>query len=414
MANADQKRAVPAAVWLVLVILVGVAIFAVRTLTREKVQVRIAQVSYQTLRSTISTNGKVEPVEEFQAHAPVAGVIEKISVQVGQHVSVGTPLIRLDDSEALARMASANSSLSSAQLSLHDTDHGGNIEERNRYASDLSSTKTDRDQAQQELTVKQLLLQKGAASEGELAAARQRLQLAEATVQNAQQRAMGRYGAEDKTAATARVSDARASIAAARNSYAAVNIHSPISGTVYAIPVSEFDFVPAGDDLLDVADLNRIQVRAYFDEPDIGRLARGQFVKIVWDAKPGVEWHGHVDRAPSTVITYGTRNVGECIISVDDARGALLPNTNVTVTVTEKERLNALSVPREALHTSGGANFVYRIVGNKLLSTPVQIGVVNLTNVEITRGLSANDFIVLGPVTPGKDLSDGLTVKTKP
>ena len=68
-------------------------------------------------------------------------------------------------------------------------------------------------------------------------------------------------------------------------------------------------------------DLNHIQVRAYFDEPEIGELQSGQAVKIVWDAKPNRVWHGHIDRAPTTVTQYGNRNVGECVITVDDARG---------------------------------------------------------------------------------------------
>ena len=188
------------------------------------------------------------------------------------------------------------------------------------------------------------------------------------------------------------------------------NIRSPLSGTVYSIPVSAFDFVPAGEDLLDVADLNRIQVRAYFDEPEIGKLAVGQAVKIVWDAKPNQSWHGHISRAPSTVITYGTRNVGEAIITVDDAHGDLLPNTNVTVTVTTSQRFNVLSVPREALRTEGASDYVFRVIAGKLVRTPVQVGVVNLTRVEITGGLTEKDTVALS-ATSNRDLSHGLAVK---
>ena len=130
---------------------------------------------------------------------------------------------------------------------------------------------------------------------------------------------------------------------------------------------------PPAKTCIDVADLNKIQVHAYFDEPEIGKLAVGQAVKIAWDAKPTQIWHGHISLAPTTVITYGTRNVGECIITVDDARGDLLPNTNVVVTVTTSQRFNALSIPREALHTDGG-DFVYRVVNGKLVRTPVQVG----------------------------------------
>jgi len=207
----------------------------------------------------------------------------------------------------------------------------------------------------------------------------------------------------------ASVADARAAVAAAQSSYASDNIHSPLAGTVYQIPISQYDYVAAGADLIYVADLSRLLVRAYFDEPEIGDLAVGQPVKIVWDAKPTMLWHGHIERTPTTVITYGTRNVGECIITVDDARGDLLPNTNVVVTVTTAQRTNALSIPREALHTEGG-DFVYRVIDNKLVHTPVKPGLVNLTRAEIISGLTDQDTVALSAAN-NRELSNGLPVK---
>jgi HlyD family secretion protein len=266
------------------------------------------------------------------------------------------------------------------------------------------------EQAVKDVAALKQLQQKGAASASEVASAEQRLESANASMQNLQQRMTQRYGTTDRTKAEAQVADARAAVAAAQSSYAADNVRSPIPGTVYSIPVNAYDFVPAGEDLLDVADLNRIQIRAYFDEPEIGRLAIGQAVKIIWDAKPNQAWHGHISRAPTTVITYGTRNVGECIITVDDARGDLLPNTNVTVTVTTSQRFNVLSIPREALHTEGASDFVYRVVNGMLVRTPVQVGVVNLTRVEITGGLTEKDTVALS-ATSNRDLTNGLAVK---
>jgi HlyD family secretion protein len=229
-------------------------------------------------------------------------------------------------------------------------------------------------------------------------------------VQSFQSRTTQRYGPADKARVEAQVADARAALAAAESSYAGFNIRTPKAGTVYSIPVSTYDFVPAGENLVDVADLNKIQVHAYFDEPEIGKLAVGQAVKITWDAKPNQIWHGHISIAPTTVITYGTRNVGECIITVDDARGDLLPNTNVIVTVTTAQRFNALSIPREALRTDGG-DFVYRVVNGKLVRTPVQIGVAtNLIRAEITGGLTEKDTVALGAIN-NRELSNGLAVK---
>jgi HlyD family secretion protein len=394
-----------------LAVVIGIVI-AVRSLTREQVAVRVVPVTYQTIVDKFSTNGKVEPVEEYQAHAPGPGVIQKIFVEVGEKVTPGTLLVRMDDSEAKARTATAKANLSAARLALRDIESGGTSEERSRFSSDASSAHLEQTQAAASVAQVLRLQQKGAASAAEVAAAQQRLNAANLTLATASGRSITRYTPEDRANAQARVADAAAALVAANNAYNNANIRSPIRGTVYSIPFSQYDFVPSGaDDLLDVADLNRVRVRAYFDEPEIGKLARGQAVTIVWDARQGMIWHGHIESAPTTVITYGTRNVGESNITVDDAKGDLLPNTNVTVTVTRMQRFNVLSIPREALHTDGSNNYVYRIVDHKLARTPVQVGVVNLTNVEVTSGLKGNEIVVLGPTASGKELTNGLEVK---
>jgi HlyD family secretion protein len=289
-------------------------------------------------------------------------------------------------------------------------EQGGSQEERISLSGDLGRAQLQQQQAAKDLDALKQLEQKGAASASEVAAAAQRLQAANSSLQSVQSRTTQRYSAADRARVEAQVTDARAALAAAQSSYAAFNIRTPIAGTVYSIPVSTYDFVPAGENLVDVADLNKIQVHAYFDEPEIGKLAVGQAVKITWDAKPNQIWHGHISVAPTTVITYGTRNVGECIITVDDARGELLPNTNVIVTVTTAQRFNALSIPREALHTDGG-DFVYRVVNGKLVRTPVQVGpATNLIRAEILGGLTEKDTVALGAIN-NRELSNGLAVK---
>lgn len=317
----------------------------------------------------------------------------------------------MDDAEAVSRLATARATLRTAEANLQDLQQGGTHDERIGLHSDLNRAQMQQQQAEKDLAALRQLQQKGAASASEVVAAEQRLQAANAGLDVLKTRTAQRYGTTDIARAQAQVDEAKAAVAAAESNLAAVNIRSPLAGSVYSIPVSTYDFVQAGEDLMDVADLNRIQVRAYFDEPEIGKLAVGQAVKIVWDAKPDLSWHGHISRAPTTVITYGTRNVGEALITVDDAHGDLLPNTNVTVTVTTSQRFNVLSIPREALHTEGTNNyFVFRVVNNRLVRTPVHTDVVTLTRVEITGGLTEKDTVALA-ATSNRDLSNGLAVK---
>jgi HlyD family secretion protein len=408
-----QNRQTQSRAWLWILLSIAFVVVVFLLLHRKPVvQVRAARVSRQDLISTIPTNGKVEPVLDFQAHAPNPGVIARLYVHLGEQVHKGQELLRMDSADAANRVAGAQASLDSAEAALMNMQHGGTQDERLSEQADLTAAKNQVQQAQATLTTDQKLLAQGAASPNEVALAQQQLTTAQNRVAQVEKRIHDRYGSVDMSSQRAQVAQARANLSAAQSGYAGVDVHAPFVGTVYSLPVAQYDFVQAGQALINVADLTKLRIRAYFDEPEIGKLAAGQPVTITWEAKPNLVWHGHVEQAPTTVITYGTRNVGECLITVDDARGDLLPNTNVTVRVTTARRNNVLSVPREALHTDGSVNFVYKIVKNKLVRAPVEIApnaVVNLTRAEITSGLNEGDLIALG-ATSEVDLSNGMQV----
>jgi HlyD family secretion protein len=370
----------------------------------------VAQVTFGDLVKPSSTNGNVEPISDFQAHAKVAGQVEGIYVDVGQKVKANQLLLKMNDADALARLASANSALQAAELGESDIEHGGTQDERNTTAGDLSRAKLQLQKDDALLASLQKLQQVGAASPAEIAAAQNQIAIDKSNLHTIDQHSNQRYDQADHARAQAQLADARAGVAAAKSSYDSADIRTPIDGTVYYLPVSQYDYVKEDEDLVFVADLSRLRITAYFDEPEIGNLAAGQPVKIVWEAKPGMVWHGHISLAPTTVINYnGTRNVGECFITVDDNDGVLQPNATVTVTVTTAEHKHVLSVPREALHPEDSQNYVFRIIGNKLVRTPVQVGIVNNNYAEITSGLAEGDTVALNATT-NRDLTDGLEV----
>jgi len=401
-------------VWAIVAVAACFALFLGVRLHHEEIPVRVAHVERRDIVSTVSTNGKVEPTEDFQAHAPISGVVNKLFVDLGQKVQSGQELVRMDESDALRSLATAQANLDSSLATLNAMEHGGTQDELLTSKSDLSQAQTQERVDAASLASFERLQTQGAASSNEVAAARQRLSDEQARVAQLQARRNDRYAPDDLAAQRAQVKQAQAALAAAKDVYANVDIRSPFAGTVYFIPVAQYDFVQAGDLLLDVADLNHLHIRAYFDEPEIGRLAQGQPVKIEWAAKPTQVWHGHILEAPTTIIQYGsTRNVGECLITVDDAEGQLLPNTNVTVTVTTQSRRDVLSLPREALRTEGNSSFVFRIIDGKLVKTPVQVGaVVNLTRFEVDGGLKEGDTVALN-ATSEADLTAGMHVRVQ-
>jgi HlyD family secretion protein len=410
MAKTETQKFNPAVAWGVILLFAIAAAFAIRWLTRPRIEVQVARPTYQDLVSSVPTNGKVEPIHEFQAHAVAPGEVEEVYVGVGDTVKPGQMLVKMDDSEVKSRVAASQLSIANAKVSLASIEDNGTKEELLSMQSELAKAQLQQQQAANDLAALKQLQQKGAASASEVSSAQERLNVATGGLDSLIARGKGRFSNEELRRAHEQMENAKAEQAAALSSYAGADIRSPIAGTVYYVPISKYDYIVTGDQLVDVADLNHVQVRAYFDEPEIGRLAAGQLVKIAWDAKPGKIWHGHVTQAPTTVIAYGqTRSVGECIITVDDARGDLLPNTNVTVTVTTQEDDHVLSVPREALHTDGGYH-VFRVLAGRLVQTPVEVGVVNLTRAEITSGLTLQDMVALS-ARNNADLVNGMLVK---
>ena len=157
---------------------------------------------------------------------------------------------------------------------------------------------------------------------------------------------------------------------------------------MYFLPARAGAFVNVGDLLLQEADLSQLQVRAFVDEPEIGRLAIGQTVRITWDALPGRTWQGTVATLPSTVVSRGSRVVGEILCTVDNSERLLLPNVNVSTTIIASSKENALTVPREAVHDDNGRNYVYVLQDDHLHRRDVKLGISNLTRVEILSGIS--------------------------
>lgn len=397
-------------VWLGAVVLLIVVFFSVRSLTRDRLQVRAVEATHAPLASTVSTNGRVEPEVNYQIYSPASTTVKAVYVQPGDKVDAGKLLLVLDDVQARARVATAESGLKAAQAAFEAVTHNGTQQERQMTAADIAREKLECEQARHNLETLSKLNSTGAASLGEVSAARQRLETAEASLHASQESAQSRYSPAEVARAQAALADAEANLKATRQVLAQASVRAPVTGTVYSINIGRTEFIEEGKLLLQMADLRHERVRAYFDEPEIGRLAVGQEIQIKWDAKPGQEWKGHIERTPVTVITYGTRNVGEVLVKIDDPKNDLLPDTNVTVTVTTSSEMNALSVPREALHSENGKPYVYRVVDGYLKRTDVVTGTINLTQAAILSGLKDGETVALRSAN-GQPLQEGIPIK---
>jgi HlyD family secretion protein len=376
----------------------------------DSVPVRTAVVEQGNIRSLVSTNGKIEPVNNFEAHAPVSTSVRRVLVKEGDSVKKGQLLLVLDDADARAQAAHAETQLRGAQADLSAAERGGSQEEVLSLDAQLVKAGTDRDSAQRNLDALKKLEQKGAASAGEVREAENALARADAQLTFLRRKQTRRYSNAELARVEAQRTEAQATGDAAQDVLAKSNVRAPFDGIVYSLPAKQGGFVAAGDLLLQVADLRKVLLRTFVDEPDVGRLAPGDPIEITWDAVPGRVWRATVTAIPSTVILHGSRNVGETASIVDNEDLKLLPNINVGVTIVSAEHDNVLVVPREAVRTDDTKPYVLLVTGNLLKRRDVEISLSNLTQVEIARGLSAKDVVAISSWN-GKPIGDLTKVK---
>jgi HlyD family secretion protein len=397
--------------WITAAVAIVAAVVLFASLSRDPaVPVRAVTAQRGTIRSVVSTNGKVEPLQNFEAHAPIGTTVRKILVREGDHVKKGQLLGQLNDAEARSQAARAKAQVLTAEADLSAVQKGGNREEVLTLESQIVKARTDCDTAQRNLDALRRLRQQNAASPGEIKNAEDQLKRANADLNLLLQKQKNRYSQPEIARVEAQKSEAQAANAAAEDVLRQLNIRAPFDGIVYSLPVLQGAYLNPGDLVLQEADLSKVRVRAFVDEPDIGRLAPGDRIDVTWDAMPERTWQGAVSVIPAVIKLHGTRNVGETTCIVDNRDFKLLPNVNVGVTIITAEHRDVLTVPREAVRQEDSKAYVYQIVNNELQRRYVQTSISNLTQVEVTGGLPENALVALGP-TNSKPLRNGIAVK---
>jgi HlyD family secretion protein len=368
----------------------------------------------ENIVSSVSSNGKVEPISPYAMRAQLDTFVDRVYVLEGQQVKKGQLLVELNVKDVAATLAQARARLLKAQDDFRAANSGGRADEAARVTGDLAKAIAERDRLQRSHDALQRLLAQQAATKDELAANEVELAKAQAEVTRltAAKQEFDRNVHLSSGVSSLEVQQAQSEVAALEGKVRDGRITAPIDGTLYSFPARQGDFVKAGDLLAEMADLHKVRVRAFVDEPEIGALEPNQPVRITWDALPDRSWQGQTEVVPKQVVPRGTRSVGELLCSVNNDKLELLPNVNVSVRINSKERNNVLVVPRGTVASENGKRYVFVVknrVGKKVLERrEIQIGISDANHYEVVSGLDANDLIAL----PGDiDLQDGMHVK---
>jgi HlyD family secretion protein len=377
----------------------------------------------ENLVSSISSNGKVEPISPYVMRAQLDTFVGRVLVSEGQNVKKGQLLVELDVKDASAQLAATRAKLLKAQDDLRAAKAGGRPDAAAKVAGDLANAQAERDRLQKNHDALLHLIAKQAATQEQLAANDLSLTKAQAEVTRlaAVKQEFDRGVKLETGSAALQVEQMQNEAEALEEKVRQGRITAPADGTLYALgrdaasmPLKAGDYVKVGDLLAEMADLHKVRVRAFIDEPELGALEENQPVKITWDAMPNKTWSGKTEIIPKQVVARNTRSVGELLCSVNNDKLELLPNINVNVRINSRERIGVLSVPRGAVEAEGGRRYVFVVKKNQLgvgKSTlekrEIHVGIADATNYEVVSGLQEGELVAL----PGDvDLRDGMDV----
>jgi HlyD family secretion protein len=338
--------------------------------------VQAAAATRGPLRVVVSTNGRVEPIDDIEVRARLDGRVIEIP-EPGRRVAADEVVARLDAGPVAGQVAAAESERLAALESLRAA--RAVADERRARAA------TDRGLFEAGALTRDLFAQSERAAD-------------EAT---AQLRHLEREVPLRVTALDTRIAELRAQ-------RAATEVRAPFAGTLYRRQVKKGATVRVGDPLLWLADLERLRVRANVDQVDLGRVQPGQSVRVSANAFPGRIWLGRIAEVVPDVVVKDSRSVADGLATLAPPTDGLVPGMTVDVEIVLAESTDALQVPAEAVSVSGGASYVFLVDGQRLRRLPITTGLSSVAAVAITGGLDDGAVVVLGP-TP--DLVDGARVR---
>jgi HlyD family secretion protein len=287
----------------------------------EKIVYQAVPVARRTIVVSAQAAGAIQPDTTVEVKSKASGEILKLSVETGQVVKRGAPLVLVDPRNARNALQQAQADLDVARAQLD------NATSQKRRADELFQSQSI---TQQEHEQAQL----------------------------------------DYANAKAAVVRAQVSVDNAKIQLEDTDVRAPIAGTIIekdvergTVIASATNNVSGGTTLLKMADLNLVQVNTLVDETDIGKVQPGQLATVTVDAFSNRTFDGTVLKIEPQAQTQQNVTVFPVLIRIENRAGLLRPGMNTEVEIHVGERDSVLAVPNAALRTQRDVSSAAQVLG---------------------------------------------------
>jgi len=363
-----------------------------------------ATVVRRDFASAVLATGAVQAQvgAEVRVGARISGKVERLHANIGDAVAKGQVVAELEmaDLQAMVAQRQAELELAQAKFAAVDSLLPKEIE---KARLDLEETQANYTLARKQLDRETQLRQKDANSavdldeaEQQYAAAKARLAVASKALELAETRYV-----EEQRQARAEVTRAQSAHRNAQVQLSYATITAPIDGVIASVSTEEGETVAAGmqaPTFVTIVDLDRLQVDAYVDEVDIGKVRVGQRAVFTVDAFPVQEFAGRVTAIyPKAVIQENGVNYDVVLDIVTPYRGLLRPEMTAAVTILLESRTGVLAVPAKAVQRERGKSVVYVAVNGRAEPREVKVGWRDGAWIEVASGLQEGQTVFLEP-----------------
>lgn len=388
-------------------IIIGVALAIVALLVvlgfasrrnKDVTEVTIAKVERSDLTSKVTATGRIDAQRKVDLSANVMGQIVNLAVREGDRVKKGDFLLQIDQKQLAASAQGAAASLE-ALFSDRDAQRANAAEAQRIY-----------ERAQKNYSDRIIPL-------AELDRARTALQAAQANV----------------VAIERRIDQARANVAAARDTLSKTTMTAPMDGIVTALPVEEGEVAVIGTMnnpgtiLLTIADMSVVEAVMEVDETDIPNVKVGQRATVTIDAYPNKTFSGLVTEVGSSPINAQAAQSGaeavnfEVKIQVENPPEGVRPGFSASADIITGTAAKAVAIPIQALvvREKPGSKAgkpeeeegVFLNENGQAKFAVVKTGLSGESNIEIVTGLKEGQEIITGPFKALREIKDGSKVK---
>ena len=389
-----------------------------RAETKDPSQMKTFVVGEQRLTDSIALKGSLKPINVVNITSPFTGKVKEKYFQYGQPVQKGQLLLKMDTMETETKHREANVAYIKALEKMREADKWDTADEVTKARRSVTKSKMTLDTAKSKFEQSDILFKKGYISSTDYNSDKQQYETAQmdydASLQELQT-TINKGKGDNYRVTKIELDNARTKLQVLELQLQKASVVAPVSGTVVmhdggsdkdkkgklievGMPFTE------GDLLMSIGDTGGFSVTAEVDEMEVLKLKKGQEAVITGDAFSGITLKGIVSHVSSQASKgEGSKKtpVYEIMVSVaqspPEAREKLLLGMSCKVQITTIDRPNSLMVPIQAVSMEGKDRYVTTKdkKTNEIKKIKVETGITTLDSVEIVKGLTKGDEILL-------------------